>query len=115
MYIINVNCVPKINFVPIGKDLDHLGIMVVLPQAQEVVLVVCHLVQGAVLVVCLLVQAEALCQAIYRDRAWALQGCLQKIPKSVLYLRFFLTLIIYSYSLRDFLTFLCIFVKSYRL
>ena len=84
MYISNVNRVPKIHFVPIGKDLDHLGYkLVVLPQAQEVVLVVCHLVQGAVLAVCHLVQAEVLRQAIFRDWAWALQGCLQKVAKEV--------------------------------
>ena len=106
MYIINVNCVPKINFVPIGKDLDHLGIMVVLPQAQEVVLVVCHLVQGAVLVVCHLVQAEVVRQAIFRDWAWALQECLQNVPKGVFYLRvsFYFTTPI-----------LCIFVVSHNL
>ena len=84
MYIINVNRVPRMHFVPIGKDLDHLGYkLVVLLQAQEVVLAVCHLVQGAVLAECHLVQAEVVRQAIFRDRAWALQGCLQNIPKEV--------------------------------
>ena len=91
MYIINVNRLPKIHFVPIGKDLDHLGYnLVVLLQAQEVVLAVCHLVQGAVLAVCHLVQAEVLRQATFRDWAWALQGCLQNIPKEVLFESFLL-------------------------
>ena len=88
MHIINVNRVAKMYFIPIGKDLDHLGYkLVVLLQAQEVVLVVCHLVQGAVLVACHLVLAEVLRQAIFRDQAWALQGCLQNVAKEVFYLR----------------------------